>query len=58
MGSRHTVGFAVRLGMQERVREGAVVCWGMRDFTHKYTSGKRGREGKGSLRVSLPLSIQ
>lgn len=56
MGSRHTVGFEVRLGMQERVREGAVVCWGMRDFTHKYTSGKRGREG--SLRVSLPLSIQ
>lgn len=40
------------------VREDALVCWGLRDFTHKYTLGKRGREGKGSPRASLSLFIQ
>lgn len=58
MGTRHIVGTSGMVGNGGEGWGDALVCWSVRDFTHKYTSGKRGREGKRSLRASFSLSIQ
>lgn len=58
MGNRHIVGTSGVVGNLGRgVRDDALVCWDMRDFNHKYTLGKRGREGKRSPGASFSYSM-